>query len=60
MIIDTHTHLDDERYMQDLDKVIKTANDGGVKGFLIPGADINDLQRAREISRKYKDIYFAA
>ncbi len=60
MIIDTHTHLDDQRYLQDLDKVIKRANDGGVKGFLIPGADIEDLQRAREISKKYKNIYYAA
>ncbi|MCF6172619.1 MAG: TatD family hydrolase [Campylobacteraceae bacterium] len=60
MIIDTHTHLDDKRYSQDLNVVIKRANDGGVKGFLIPGADINDLQRAREISKIYKNIYFAA
>jgi len=60
MIIDTHTHLDDKSYFDDLDEVIKRANQGGVKGFLIPGADIDDLPRAREIAYKYPNIYFAA
>ena len=60
MIIDTHTHLDDKRYLKDLDDVIKIANEGGVRGFLIPGADINDLPRAKEIAYKYPNIYFAA
>ncbi len=60
MIIDTHTHLDDKSYFEDLDEVVKRANDGGVKGFLIPGADIDDLQRAREIAYKYPNTYFAA
>jgi TatD DNase family protein len=60
MIIDTHTHLDDKRYIEDLDEVIKRAQDGGVKGFVIPGANIDDLQRAQEISHKYDNIFFAA
>ena len=60
MIIDTHTHLDDKRYIDDLDEVIKRANAGGVKGFIIPGADIDDLQRAKEISHKYENIFYAA
>ena len=60
MIIDTHTHLDDKRYKNDLDEVIKRANKGGVKGFLIPGADIDDLPRAKEIAHKYPNVYFAA
>ena len=60
MIIDTHTHLDDLSYVDDLDEVIKRANDGGVKGFLIPGADIDDLPRAKEIACSYPNTYFAA
>ncbi|MFK5882080.1 MAG: TatD family hydrolase [Sulfurospirillum sp.] len=60
MIIDTHTHLDDKSYIDDLDEVIKRANDGGVKAFLIPGADIDDLPRAKEIAYKYPNTYFAA
>ena len=60
MIIDTHTHLDDKSYIDDLDEVVKRARAGGVKGFLIPGADIDDLPRAKEIAYSYPNTYFAA
>jgi len=59
MIIDTHVHLDDERYTNDLDAVIKRANEAGVLGALIPGADPKDLPRAVEICENYENIYFA-
>jgi len=60
MIIDTHAHLDDERYFDDLDEVIKNAKEAGVEGVLIPGADINDLSRAQKIAHENENIYFAA
>lgn len=60
MIIDTHCHLDSNSYMQDLDEVIKRAQQNGVKGILIPGADIKTLPLAQEISHKYENVYFAA
>ena len=60
MIIDTHCHLDDKRYIDDLDVVIKNAQENGVGGVLIPGADINDLKRAQKIASENENIYFAA
>jgi len=60
VIIDTHAHLDDERYTDDLDEVILNAKHSGVEGILIPGADINDLKKAREIAHANENIYFAA
>ncbi len=60
MIIDTHTHLDDKSYLNDLDKVIQEAIKSGVVGFLLPGADTKDLDRAREIAYSYKNTYYAA
>ncbi|MEA1914208.1 MAG: TatD family hydrolase, partial [Campylobacterota bacterium] len=42
--------------MQD---VIQRALDHGVRGFLIPGADLDDLPRAVELSQKYDSVYFA-
>ncbi len=59
MIIDTHIHLDNKKYYEDLDEVIKRAIKVGVKGFLIPGADVKDLKRAKEISQKYDEVFFA-
>jgi TatD DNase family protein len=60
MIIDTHCHLDDERYFEDLDAVIERARQGGVEGILIPGADIEDLKRAQVIAHMYEHVFFAA
>jgi len=59
MIIDTHCHLDDERYRDDLDDVIARAKAQGVGKFIIPGADPATLERAVEIAETYEDVYFA-
>lgn len=60
MIIDTHCHLDDNRYLDDLDDVITKAKNADINGFVIPGADINSLPRAKKISYMYENIFFAA
>lgn len=59
MIVDTHIHLDDERYRDDLDEVLRRARENGVQGFIIPGADSSTLKRAVEIAEQYDDVYFA-
>jgi TatD DNase family protein len=59
MIIDTHCHLDNEKYYEDIDKVIKRAKENGVKKFIIPAASPKDIKRAVELSEKYEEIYFA-
>lgn len=59
MIIDTHIHLDDERYRDDLEAVLQRARDNGAVGFIIPGADAATLPRAIEIAQTHDDIYFA-
>ena len=59
MIIDTHIHLDDERYREDLDEVLQRAKQGGVERYIIPGADITTLERAVELAEQYESIYFS-
>lgn len=59
MIIDSHIHLDDKRYDEDLDEVLNRAREGGVKRFVIPGADPSTLSRAIEIAEQNNDVYFA-
>ncbi len=59
MIIDTHCHLDDSRYNEDLDTVITRARQNGVEKFIIPGADPRSLERAVEIAEAYEPVYFA-
>ncbi|MGE4398473.1 MAG: TatD family hydrolase [Campylobacterales bacterium] len=59
MLIDTHCHLDDARYFDDLDEVIARSVECGVDRFIIPGAGPADLLRAVQISEKYENAYFA-
>jgi len=59
LIIDTHTHLDNEKFRNDVDEVIKRAIEHNVKEFIIPAADPKDLPRAIELAEKYDKIYFA-
>ncbi|MDX9966587.1 MAG: TatD family hydrolase [Sulfuricurvum sp.] len=59
MIIDTHVHLDDERYREDFDAMIARARNAGVEAFIIPGAHPSTLDRAVELSDAYDDVYFA-
>jgi len=59
MIIDTHIHLDDKRYDEDLDEVLNRAREGGVKRFIIPGADASTIDKAVKIAESQKDVFFA-
>jgi len=59
MIIDTHIHLDDARYRDDLEDVLNRAREGGVQKFVIPGADPKTLARAIEIAEKHENVYFS-
>ena len=59
MIIDTHIHLDDARYKDDLDALLNRAREAGVERFIIPGADAATLPRAIEIAQQYDDVYFS-
>ncbi len=59
MIIDTHTHLDNAKFYDDVDEVISRAIEDGVEAFIIPGADLDDLPRAVMLSEKYENIFFA-
>ncbi len=59
MIVDTHCHLDDSRYQEDIESVLDRALSHGVKKFIIPGADTKTLPRAIELAEKYDNVYFA-
>lgn len=59
MLVDTHCHLDDERYNDDIDQVLENAKLKGVEKFIIPGADPETLQRAVELAEMYESVYFS-
>ena len=59
MIIDTHIHLDDKRYDDDLEELLQRAYDNSVERFIIPGADPQTLGKAVKIAENHENIYFA-
>lgn len=59
MIIDTHCHLDDARYDDDLDEVIARSLASGVEKIIIPAADPDTLKKAVMIAEKYPFVYFS-
>ena len=59
MIIDTHIHLDDERYNEDIDEVLNRAREAGIERFIIPGADPKNLKRAQELSHANEDVFYS-
>ncbi|MEO1941570.1 MAG: TatD family hydrolase, partial [Campylobacterales bacterium] len=58
MLVDSHCHLDNRKYQQEVDEIVKRADEAGVKLFVIPAADPADLPRAVELAERYPQIYF--
>lgn len=57
-LFDTHAHLNDERFTEDLDEVLQRAKAAGVTRMLLAGSNIEDSARSIEIisERSSKDI----
>lgn len=58
-LIDAHSHLDDEQFVDNLDAVIARAADAGVAAILTVGVDVASSRAAIALAEKY-DIVYAA
>lgn len=57
MLIDTHAHLDDERFDRDREEVLSRARREGVEIIINVGCDIPSSQKAIGFTRSYEGIY---
>lgn len=57
--IDSHAHLDDERFDQDREELIESLYENGIEAVLNPGADLSSSKAAVLLSDKYPFIYAA-
>lgn len=57
MLFDSHAHLNDERFDEDRDELIKSLKEKGVDLVLNVGADIESSIESIELSKKYDFIY---
>ncbi len=51
-LVDTHCHLDDERFANDVDAVLSRAADAGVQSIVAVGTTLETSRRAIELARK--------
>jgi TatD DNase family protein len=59
MICDSHCHLQDRRFKNEIEKVILKAEESGVKKILVPGWDLRSSKEALEISNAFDNVYAA-
>lgn len=57
MLIDTHAHLQDGKYSDDLEAVLKRAEDAGVEKIICVGYNYQSSLETLELAKKYKQIY---
>ncbi len=57
MLIETHAHLDYPDFANDLEDVLRRANEAGVTRIITIGTSIESSQRAVDLAEKYSNIY---
>ncbi len=57
MLIDSHAHIDDQKYNEDREAVLENARAAGVELIINPGADEASSFRAVAMSEKYPMVY---
>lgn len=56
-IFDTHAHLQDEAFKDDLPQLMEKLRQQGVARVVLPGSDLDDSERACEIALQYPELY---
>ncbi len=57
MLVDTHTHLTDPRFADDLDSVIARATQAGVERLVVCGYDIASSRAAVDLADRHPNIF---
>ena len=57
-LIDTHSHLYDEAFDEDIDIVINNALEKGVAKIILPAIDTSSLERQKKLSASCPDIFY--
>ncbi|WP_447971137.1 TatD family hydrolase [Nitrospira sp. M1] len=57
MLIDSHVHLDDERYHADRAEIFTRAHEAGVEAFVTIGCDLATSRAAVELADRHANVY---
>ncbi len=56
-LIDTHCHLDEEAFADDLDQVVQSASDNGVTRIVTIGTDVASSRRSITLAERFPGVY---
>lgn len=56
-LIDTHAHLDEDAFAEDLDEVLARANEAGVGTMITIGITLETSRAALELAKRYDNVY---
>jgi TatD DNase family protein len=59
-LVDSHAHLQHERFADDLDEVLERARDAGIERILVPGWDLASSEAALELVERHAPLIAAA
>lgn len=59
-MIDTHCHIDDPQYADDLTAFLAAQREGGVKAILVPGVDKTSVEDVLKVCDQYPEYLFPA
>lgn len=59
-LVDTHCHLQFEKFSTNLDQIIQSALEAGVKKMICVGTNMKDSTQAADFARKYNNIWAAS
>lgn len=59
MLIDSHAHLNDERFDKDREEVIKSLKENNISLIIDPGDDLSSSIKAVKLAEEYENIYAA-
>ena len=59
MLVDSHAHLDDKAFADDLPAVLERAREAGVERIVTIGTDLESSRRARAIAESRPEVYFS-
>lgn len=58
-IIETHAHLDDPQYAEDLDAVVLRAKQAGVEKILLASVTMHDIGKLKALEKQFPDYVYA-
>ena len=59
-MIDTHCHIDDPQYAEELDAFLEAQRAGGVKAILVPGVEASTTRDVLDVCAKYPGYLYPA